>query len=64
MQEFIDSLNLPFEGKMINNQYIIDVRSSNDFSELFNCISLNDFLRLEDNSLADVFCIKNSPLLF
>lgn len=54
MQEFIDSLNLPFEGKMINRQYIIDVNSSNDFSDMFNCISLNNELNLEENSTASV----------
>ena len=54
MQEFIDSLDLPFEGQMINKQYIIDVDSSDKFSELFNTISLNKFLRLEDNSIATV----------
>lgn len=52
MQEFIDSLNLKFKGKMVNNQYIIIVNSSNDFSSLFNSISLNNFLSLEDNSIA------------
>lgn len=54
MQEFIDSLNLPYEGKMINNQYIIDVESSDKFSELFNAVSLNNLLNLEDKSVATV----------
>lgn len=52
MQEFIDSLNLPFSGDMHDKQYIINVDSSNKFSKLFNSISLNDFLSLEDNSVA------------
>lgn len=54
MQEFIDSLKLPYEGKMINNQYIIDVESSDKFSELFNAVSLNNLLNLEDKSVATV----------
>lgn len=54
MQEFIDSLELPYEGKMINNQYIIDVESSDKFSELFNAVSLNNLLNLEDKSVATV----------
>lgn len=54
MQEFIDSLELPFEGEMQNNQYIIDVTSSDTFSELFNTVSLNKDLSLEDNSVATV----------
>lgn len=54
MEEFIDSLELPYKGKMINNQYILDVDSSDKFSELFNAVSLNNFLHLEDNSVATV----------
>ena len=54
MQEFIDGLDLPFEGKMQNNQYIVDVESSDAFSDLFNTISLNNLLTLEDKSVATV----------
>lgn len=54
MQEFIDSLDLPFKGRMKNNQYIVDVESSDAFSDLFNTISLNNFLTLEDKSVATV----------
>ena len=54
MKEFIDSLELPYEGKMVNNQYILDVDYSDKFSELFNAVSLNNFLHLEDNSVATV----------
>ena len=52
MQEFIDSLNLKIKGELKNNRYVILTNNSNDFSTLFNTISLNDFLRLEDNSIA------------
>lgn len=52
MQEFIDSLNLEYEGEMRGNQYIVNVDTSNKFSSLFNTISLNDLLRLDDNSVA------------
>lgn len=54
MDNFIEELDLPYEGKMINNQYIIDVNSSNNFSDLFNTISLNSHLSLEDKSVATV----------
>ena len=55
MQEFIDSLQLPFEGKYIDNSlYIVDLDNSNDFSELYNAISLNNNLREDENSLATV----------
>ena len=55
MKEFIDKLNLPFEGKYIDNSlYIIDLNNSNDFSDLYNAISLNKDLRLEGDSVATV----------
>ena len=31
IEEFIESLELPIKGKMINNQYIIDVRTVMNF---------------------------------
>ncbi len=53
--EFVDSLNLPFEGELkYGKEYYVEVSSSNDFSKLFDCISLNDSLTLEDNSRATV----------
>lgn len=52
MQEFINSLNLPLEGEMRNNEYVINTNSSDDFSRLFSSISLNSELSLIDNSLA------------
>ena len=52
MKEFIDSLNLPFEGEMRNNQYIINLNSSNEFSTIFNLISLNNSLNSIDGSVA------------
>lgn len=54
MNEFIDSLNLPIIGDMRGKQYYISVNNSNDFSSLFNAISLNDSLTLEENSTATV----------
>ena len=52
MKDFIDSLGLKIDGEMRNSQYVITVDNSNEFSSLFNTISLNDLLRLEDNSIA------------
>lgn len=54
MNNFIDSLNLPFQGEMRGSQYFIDLDSSNDFAKLFDSIALNDLLRLEDGSVANV----------
>ena len=44
MQEFIDSLELPFKGEMRGSQYIINLNSSDDFSKVFSLISLNNSL--------------------
>ena len=54
MQEFIDSLNLPILGEMRGKQYIIPVNSSNEFSKVFTCISMNNKLNVEDDSEATV----------
>lgn len=53
LQEFVDSLELPFDGEMTSNQYVVFVDNSDDFSSLFNCVSLNKTLKLEDESDAD-----------
>lgn len=52
IDDFIQDLNLPFEGEMRGSQYIINVETSNDFSDLFSTISMNDKLHLEDKSKA------------
>jgi hypothetical protein len=53
MDEFIQSLDLPFEGEYDkHNNYIIEVQTSNDFSDLYNCISLNKELTLGEHSIA------------
>lgn len=54
MQEFIDSLELPFEGKMRDKNYVVRVNTSDEFSDLFNAISLNKHLNLLDDSVATV----------
>lgn len=52
MEDFINELDLKLEGEFRNNQYIINTNNSNEFSSLFNTISLNNLLNLEDNSIA------------
>ena len=32
LEEFVDSLNLPIEGKYLNNEYRIQVNSSNELT--------------------------------
>jgi len=54
LKEFADSLNLPYSGDIINNEYIVDVDDSNKFSDLYTCISSNDNLKVVGNSLATV----------
>lgn len=52
MQDFIDSLDLPFEGKMQGKEYIIELDNSNDFSKLYNIIALNRDLERDEDSVA------------
>lgn len=52
IEEFVNSLNIPFEGSYNNNQYIINLKSSDDFSKVFSIISLNSQLRALDGSTA------------
>ena len=50
-EEFIKSLNLPFEGKSAGNDYIINLNNSDDFSTLYNIISNNINLSMDDESI-------------
>ena len=50
--EFVDSLNLPFEGEMQGEEYVVDMHSSDEFSEMYNLISTNKNLHLNDDSMA------------
>ena len=52
MNEFIDSLELPFEGEMRGKQYWLELKNSNEFSQAFSLISMNNKLNLEDDSKA------------
>lgn len=54
IEEFIDSLNLPFAGEMRESQYIINVETSDDFSKIFSAVSMNDKLHLDGKSEASV----------
>lgn len=52
LEEFVDSLNLPIEGKYLNNEYRIQVNSSNEFAQIFDSIALNTNLNALDDSVA------------
>ena len=52
INEFVDSLELPFEGEYRGDSYIITPENSDEFSDIFNFISLNDDLMCEEDSLA------------
>ena len=52
LNEFVESLNLPIEGSFSNDQYIITPSNSDEFSEVFNAISLNTDLASDNYSLA------------
>ena len=52
MQDFIDSLELPYEGEEQGKQYIIDMPNSNAFSTVFNLIDINKDLHIKGESKA------------
>lgn len=55
LEDFVDSLNISkFNGDYNGDSYIIEVNSSNDFSNLFNIISTNEHLDADDDSVATV----------
>lgn len=49
--EFLKSLDLPFQGDDRGNEYIITIDNSNDFSLLYNLISNNENLSMDDDSV-------------
>lgn len=50
-EEFVATLDLPFNGEMWNNDYVIKVDTSDDFSYLYNLISNDSGLTLDDKSV-------------
>ena len=50
-EEFIASLNLPFEGNGQADEYVIILNNSDDFSRAYNLISNNQKLSMDDNSV-------------
>ena len=53
LQDFINSIELPYTGKYGENSYSVVVNSSNDFSNLYNFLSKLDDFHVEDNPIAD-----------
>lgn len=52
MEDFINELNLPFEGEMHGDTYIITLNNSNDFSKLYNIISTDKQFTVDNNSVS------------
>jgi hypothetical protein len=52
LEDFVKSLKLPIEGRYSGNEYIITMDNSDDFSDIFNYISLNKTLSNEENMVA------------
>ena len=53
LEDFIASLDLPFEGEYQGEEYVIVMDNSNDFSEVYNVISTNKDLHVQDESTAN-----------
>ena len=52
VKELIEKLDLPFEGEWHDNEYIITLHTSDEFSELYNIISTDSAFNLDDNSMS------------
>ena len=53
MEELIKELNLPYEGEMKGDEYVVNIPDSDAYSEVFNIVSLNDDVEAEDDSTAN-----------
>ncbi len=52
MQEFIDSLEIPYEGEEKGRQYVVELPDSNAFSRTFNLIDINKEMHIKGESKA------------
>ena len=53
IEDFVSSLELPYEGEFTEDSYSLSMPDSDTFSEVFNIISLNKALAVEDGSVAN-----------
>ena len=53
IEEFVNSLDLPYEGEFDGDTFRLDLMNSDAFSQVFNIISLNKELSSDDDSVAD-----------
>lgn len=51
IKELVEKLDLPFEGEWHENDYIITLNTSDEFSELYNIISTDNSFDLDETSL-------------
>ena len=53
LQDFVDSIKLPYTGDYKNDEYAVVVHSSNDFSDIYNLLSKVEDIHVLDNPVAD-----------
>ena len=53
LEDFVYSLNIPFEGEFKGEEYVIALENSNDFSEAYNIVSTNKDLNIKNDSIAN-----------
>lgn len=53
MEEFVDNLDIPFQGEMMGEEYVVTLANSDEFSELYNIISTNKILNIKNDSTAN-----------
>lgn len=53
LQDFIDSIELPYTGEFKEEGYVVVVNTSNEFSDIYNFLSKLDEFYVLDNPIAD-----------
>ena len=52
IHDFVERLNLDIDGTFTGNQFSANLNNSDEFSRVYNLLSLNDELENDDSSIA------------
>ena len=52
IKDFVERLNLDIDGTFTGNQFSANLKNSDEFSRVYNLLSLNDELENDDSSIA------------
>ena len=54
IKDFVERLNLDIDGTFTGNQFSANLKNSNEFSRVYNLLSLNNELEIDDSCIATV----------